>query len=304
MARLVSLKKLFKHFLALSFISALTLGLASCSTANVSREDFSMSGGAPAGFNEIYDEAYDSAESAAFSEEANFEVDADISSSIIKEGTLRLQVKDQEATIIEVNKTVTSLNGAIENRYIYRDREGNVANSEMQLKIPSKNFDEAFAQLSELGVVIEDQRSETDVSLQKTDLAARINALETSVERLMKLMETSENVSDLLEAETTLSQRQQELDSLKAQLSVLEDQISYSRIWLTVSVNEIVPGGPSSFFDGIVLGFKSLTTFVAKSLITVGVIVPWLLAAGVITLIVVLLVKALTRKSKKSRIEE
>ncbi|EUA89191.1 hypothetical protein I551_4359 [Mycobacterium ulcerans str. Harvey] len=112
------------------------------------------------------------------------------------------------------------------------------------MRIPADKLDGVLADAKNLGEVESMSIGHTDVTSQRVDLDARIEALQTSVNRLRELMGRAGSVADLLAAESSLTERQAELDSLRAQRTTLGDEISYATINVTLSSKPTVaPGG-------------------------------------------------------------
>lgn len=66
-------------------------------------------------------------------------------------------------------------------------------------------------------------------------ITSRITALETEESRLLELLAAAANMSDLLEIESRLTEVRTELEKVKSQLRIYENQVSYGTIYLTVS---------------------------------------------------------------------
>ena len=98
------------------------------------------------------------------------------------------------------------------------------------LRIPSANLDATLADLKRLGTVETATLNATDVTAQSKDIDGRITALQTSVDRLLALMAKATTTADLITIESTLSDRQGQLDSLRAQQKALADQVAMSTI--------------------------------------------------------------------------
>jgi len=155
------------------------------------------------------------------------------------------------------------------------------------VRVPADQLTGAIDELSTLGTVESSSITREDVTDQVVDLEARVDALETSVDRLTALMGTARSVSDLLAAETALSQRQAELESYRQQLESVEDRVAMSS--LTVSLAErhaTVSADPAGFADGLVNGWNGLVAAVNGLVIGLGFLLPWLAVAAVAALIV------------------
>ena len=154
------------------------------------------------------------------------------------------------------------------------------------MRIPADKLDGVLADAKKLGTVDSMSIGHNDVTSQRVDLDARIEALQTSVNRLLQLMGRAGNVADLLAAESSLTQRQAELDSLRAQRATLGDQISYATSNVSLSTKPTVtqPG----FLNALRQGWQSLLSAVHGVVMAVGFLIPWIPVLAVVALVVVL----------------
>jgi TolA-binding protein len=168
------------------------------------------------------------------------------------------------------------------------------------VRVPADSIDVVLTALGTLGSVDSLSRSQSDVTLQVTDLNARIASLQGSLDDLRALQGQATNVSDLITVESAISQRQAELDSLLAQQTYLTDQVDMSTIGVTVS--GVVGSTPTnqSFWDGLVAGWNSLAVAGAAILVAIGFALPWMLILAVVTGIVLVVVLRGVRKSQRA----
>ncbi|QIK62567.1 DUF4349 domain-containing protein [Leucobacter viscericola] len=219
--------------------------------------------------------------------------------SVIQNGDLTIVVADPTKSADRVTAVAEKLGGYVESQTISKASGSDPASASLSLRVPSAKVDEAFDALAEVGNVTSQNRSATDVTAQHVDLKARVAALEDSVTRLKELMSGAATTGELIEAETALSQRQQELDGLKAQLKALEDQVDEATIWVSLTTDSVIPGGPSNFWDGLLAGIASLGAAGAGALVVLGILLPWLVLGGIIALIVIAIVRS--RRRAKTR---
>ncbi|MBH0122849.1 DUF4349 domain-containing protein [Rhodococcus sp. CX] len=167
--------------------------------------------------------------------------------------------------------------------------------SVLTVRVPADRLEGTIDELRGLGEVTSLTTTRDDVTLQYTDLEARISALQASVDRLRALMESAANTADLIEAENALADRQAELDSLTAQQRYLSDQIDLSTLTVDISAEPRRPDDRDSFWDGVLAGWDNLRSAIGDSIVALGVALPWivffLLGAGIVYLIVRLLAR-------------
>ena len=157
------------------------------------------------------------------------------------------------------------------------------------VRIPADKLDRVLANAKKLGTVESMSINHTKVTAHRVDLDARIQALQTSVDRLLQLMGRAGNVADLLAAESSLTQRQAELDSLRAQRATLGDQISYATINVNLSAKPMV--AHRGFAGAVQRGWQSLLSAVHGVVVTVGFLIPWIPVLAVLALVGVLITR-------------
>ena len=131
-----------------------------------------------------------------------------------------------------------------------------------------------------------------------TDLDARIRALEVSIARLQELMGAATSTADLLEAERALTERQSDLDSLRAQRTYLGEQVALGTISLSLLSREAAPSPePGGFWGGVVRGWTALVTTLNTAIEVLGALVPWALFAALVAGLVLLVVRIRRRRT-------
>ncbi|WP_226533351.1 DUF4349 domain-containing protein [Microbacterium paraoxydans] len=167
----------------------------------------------------------------------------------------------------------------------------------ISIRVPSDDLTEVIAALDDTGDVLSSSTSKQDVTSISIDLQARIDSTRASVDRLTELMSQSASVSELIEAEVALTDRQAQLESYEQQLEALQDQVAMSSLQVQLTrENSPTTADPAGFADGLLAGWNGLVVSLNALVIAVGFILPWLALAGVVVLIV-----WLVRRSRKTR---
>lgn len=172
----------------------------------------------------------------------------------------------------------------------------------LTMRIPADELDAVIDELRELGTVNSVSMNASDVTQQRQDLDARIEALTASVDRLRELLATATSIADLIAIESELTTRQAELDSLTQQRDQLVDQVDLSTITLDLVTEEVAPeAAPDDFWSGLLAGWGALVAFAGWLGVAFGVMLPWLLSALVIAAIVVAIVAGASRTRRARR---
>lgn len=191
---------------------------------------------------------------------------------IVTTGSMRMTVRDPISAADKFAAATTEAGGRVEAR---TDQSGSTTPSvTLTLRIPSDKVDAVLARIDELGVVESKSINYDDVTSQRVDLDARIKALQTSVNRLLDLMNKATSTEDLLAAESSLTQRQAELDSLQAQRATLGDQISYATITVDLSSEPSV--SRVGFVGAVEQGWRALVSAASGLSHAIGFLLPWI----------------------------
>ncbi len=153
------------------------------------------------------------------------------------------------------------------------------ARTSVVLRVPAAKLDEAMRDLKALGTVEHVEITTEDVTAHRVDLDARIKALQTSVDRLLAIMRDARDPDALIKAEDALSERQGELDSLRAQRDALGDRIDYSTVdvaFVAHAVGGPAPKGYQGFVGQVERGWDILVSVVGNLVLAFGLLLPWL----------------------------
>ncbi|HEV7185825.1 MAG TPA: DUF4349 domain-containing protein, partial [Leifsonia sp.] len=177
--------------------------------------------------------------------------------------------------------------------------DGGKPSATLVLRIPANRLTTTLDTLKRLGTVDSIDLKADDVTAQAKDVDGRITALQASVDRLLELMSKATTTADLITIESTLSDRQAQLDSLKAQKAALDDQVSLSTITLELRAKGTVVAAPApTFWSGLTGGWDALVVTLNSLLVVLGVLLPWLIAVGVVGGAVWLIVRAVGRRRR------
>ncbi|KPG09657.1 DUF4349 domain-containing protein [Mycobacteroides immunogenum] len=205
---------------------------------------------------------------------------------IVKTGTMTIIVANPSEAADKAAQLTESANGRVESRSEDAGSRAGRAQTSIVLRIPAAKLDGVLRDLKELGKVKSADTKSDDVTSQRVDLDARIAALQTSVDRLLGIMRDSKDTDALIKAESELSKRQADLDSLRAQRNQLGEQIAYSSVTVTFLAEEVgLPLGPpkyQGFFGQVERGWDGLVAAADNVLLLFGLLLPWLGALAVL----------------------
>jgi hypothetical protein len=202
---------------------------------------------------------------------------------IVTTGTVSLTVADPITAADSATGAVERAGGRVDSSTERPATEGEKAGATLVLRIPAERLSATLSSIKGLGTVNSVSLKSDDVTTQSKDVDARVTALQTSVDRLLDLMSKATTTADLITIESTLSARQAELDSLKAQKAALDDQVSMSTITLELHAKGTVAApAPATFWSGLGTGWDALVATMSGLLVVLGVLLPWLVVLGVL----------------------
>ncbi len=202
---------------------------------------------------------------------------------------------------MNVDTTAQRSSGAIEDGVaddMYTSYEYMPYGAWVTVRVPSDELSAVIDELDDVGEVTASSISRQDVTDQTIDLQARIDAAQASVDRLTELMSQAGDLSDLIAAESALSERQATLESYQQQLEMIESRVAMSSLTVSLTQSfEPVEADPAGFGDGLAAGWNGLVATLNGIVIAIGFLLPWLGVAAVIGLIVWGIVRVVRRRS-------
>lgn len=225
----------------------------------------------------------------------------DTSRDLIVTGSVYMTVENPIDTADAVARIVQTAGGRIDARSERAPDEWHGGSAELTMRIPVDKLDAVVEQLRDFGTIDEYSSSGIDVTNEVQDLEARISTLRASTLRIEGLLADAKDITDIITLENELASRQAELESLEARQRGLDDQVSLSTIYLSLTTEPVVfvDDSPSTFLDGLESGWNALVDFFAAALVVLGVLLPWLAVLALITAAIVIPVKA----RKKARVK-
>jgi hypothetical protein len=214
---------------------------------------------------------------------------ADVQRDVVKTASMTITVSNTSEAADKAAVLVENADGRVDSRSEDAGSARGLARTSIVLRVPVAKLDEVVRELKTLGTVQNAETRSEDVTAQRVDLDARIKALQTSVDRLLAIMRDAKDPDALVKAEGALSQRQADLDSLRAQRDQLGERIDYSTVDVTFLAEQI--GGPApqqyeGFTGQIERGWDALVSVVGNLVLLFGLLLPWLgvlaVAAGIV----------------------
>lgn len=211
---------------------------------------------------------------------------------VITTGYVTVTVEEPLDAASDAIRITESVGGRVDGRNEYAPTDGDKGSATLTLRLPAETLTATLDKLKELGEVQEISLSSNDVTMATQDLDARITALSASVDRLLVLLTSATDTDTLITLETAISDRQAQLESLQSERRYYADQVSLSTVTLNlISVADAPVEEPDTFLSGLEAGWNAFVAFFAGLLVALGVLLPWLVFAGIITFVIIYFVK-------------
>jgi Domain of unknown function (DUF4349) len=221
---------------------------------------------------------------------------------IIKTGTLSLQVDAIDAALSSASQKIVVLGGYESGSN--RQGDGEQASASVTYRIPAAKWEDALAALRGLATkVLTEQTQSQDVTGQVVDISARITNLQATEQALQAIMQKAEKISDVLAVQQQLTDVRGQIEELTGQRTHLQGQAAYSTLTVAFSLKPeqaVVQTSkgfdPGSEVDRASASLVNVLQAVATAGIWFGIVwLPILLAIGIVTAVVIFILRRATR---------
>ncbi len=154
---------------------------------------------------------------------------------LIKKAELSVVVKSIDISTKSVSNIVEKQQGDILGFQNQKPPDSSIRQTAiMQIRVPQERLETTLDSLAKLGNVENRGLTAEDVTTQLVDSEARLRNLRKSEEMVLKIMDKSGSVGDVLKAAKELSNIRESIEQIDAQLKSLRNQVAYSTISLTL----------------------------------------------------------------------
>jgi uncharacterized coiled-coil protein SlyX len=221
--------------------------------------------------------------------------------SVIVTGTMTVTADDPLAASTEAVRLVEAAGGRVDDRTEYAPSGGDAGSASLTLRIPADKLQQVLDDLAELGRADEISTSSSDVTVLVADLDSRIATQRGIIDRLNTMFGQAATIDDLITLETSIAEHQAILEDLEAQQRSVDDQVALSTLSLYLRSEAEAPATqPMDFLSGLQAGWGAFVGFFSGLLVALGVLLPWLIAAALISAATVLIVRW-NRRRKAAR---
>ncbi|WP_373534017.1 DUF4349 domain-containing protein [Microcoleus sp.] len=154
---------------------------------------------------------------------------------LIKKAELSVVVKSIDTSTKSVTEIVKKQQGDILGFQNQKPPDSSIRQTAtLEIRVPQAKLETTLDALAKLGSVQNRGLTAEDVTTQLVDNDARLRNLRKSEEVVLKIMERSGSVGDVLKAAQELSNIRESIERIDAELKSLRNQVAYSTISLTL----------------------------------------------------------------------
>lgn len=229
---------------------------------------------------------------------------AESSRKIVYNASLRMETTSYDTTRTALMDAVAAAGGYLESTDQGGSADSGSRYTYYTARIPAENYRSFLTSAGEAGNVTSLNESAQDVTAEYVDVEARLKALNDQRDRLNALADKAETTADLLEIENQLSDVQYQLESYIGQMRLLENQVSYSTVDISLrEVRTLTPNATTfgeKFIEAITGGWRGFTEGAENLFLAVVYLWPVVL----IVLLVLLAVRPAFKRFKARRAEK
>ena len=307
-----------KKFFSILLAGLLFLNLAGCGASAVAKDEMTNSSSSPMYAGDYMEEGYyDTATEESIEVEME-EIETETSAmaemdgtepempkdgrKIIRNTTMTVETRTFDDSIVVLKRAVSAVSGYIE--YSSQNSGGYTRSAEYTCRIPAESYHPFLESVSGAGSVVHTEERTEDATARYVDMESRLRSLRTQEERLLKLMEESGSLEELLAVQDKLMEVQYQLDSYTGQMKALTDRIDYATVNVCLEEVEVYTPIEPSFGEKIADTFREMLRDVKNGLeelvlVIIYLIPLWIVAAAAAGITVLLVKRHKRKKAKK-----
>lgn len=204
---------------------------------------------------------------------------------VIRTATLSVEVKSVTKALAEARSVAVDAGGVIEDETTERV-DDSYTTSHVVLRVPEAEYDSVLTELAGTGKLLSRTANAKDVTEQVVDVNSRIATQRASVNRVRKLMDQAQDITDVVALESQLNTRQAELESLLAKQASLADRTTMATVTLDLSEwakeeKADEDDGPG-FLDALGGGWDAFVSVLRWIVVVLAAILPFVVALAVL----------------------
>ena len=241
---------------------------------------------------------------------------SDYAAKIIYSANISAETTQFDEAVARIEAMVASYQGFVESSNVYGNTRYNDdgtttvvdRHASYALRIPADKFEQFMSETSSIGNVLSSNRYAENVTSTYTDYEARLSSLRTQEERLLAMLEKTEDVESLVALEERLADVRYETESIERNLRNMDMQIRYSTV--SIDLDEVEIYTPTvtvqrtfgeKFADAFSDGWRSFGRSFQRFILNLTEALPSLILLAVIIIVVVVIVRRCVKKSRAKK---
>jgi len=218
---------------------------------------------------------------------------------VIKTGSLSLVVDDVAKTAREIVAYAESINGWVVSSSIAENNEVPVGG--VTIRIPASDFDSAIKHIAALAKKVDREEIQgQDVTEEYVDLQSRLRNLSVTEAQLLKIMNRSGKIPEVLEAMRELTRVREESERLKGRMEYLEKSARFSTISVNLALScDLLPIPPAEKWQPKYVAKRAWRSLQA-TLRLLSYLTIWLAVYAIIWVPFLLIIVWIFRRKKKN----
>lgn len=162
---------------------------------------------------------------------------------IITNAYMRIDTETYDETLDNIITYAKSVGGYVQSSntnlqyYNRNNKEDNLKAGSIVIRVPKNTFQSTYDKILDLGIVVDQNISTSDITLQYRDTFDRAENLKVQEKRLREIMVGADKVSDVIEIERELTRVRGDIDNLTGRINRWDDLVSLATI--SVDLQEV-----------------------------------------------------------------
>ncbi len=225
---------------------------------------------------------------------------------LIRNASMDLETKEYDSFIESLQKLLATSGAYVQNGETTGSADRGTRWAYYTIRVPESRYDAFLSTVSDMANVLRRNEDVQDVTMDYTDMEARVRALETERDTLLAIMEKCTELDDVITVQNRITDVQYELDSITSRLNRYDDLIAYCTVRLSISEveKETIPPAEKTLgqriadalaysCEDIVDDAQNFTVWFVSSLPYFGI---WLVAAAVLLTLALVIGKRSRKK--------
>ena len=213
------------------------------------------------------------------------------SQKLIKKASVRLETKNADELIKNINSQISSLKGYTSS--LNQSKYDGYLTVDTNVCVPAEKLEEFIDFLEKTGTITSKRIETLDVTDNYTNTESQIKALETEEKALLGILAKCETVQDTMSVQ----------ESLRAQKKNYDQRIAYSEILISISEVERVKKTPTGFGSQVRENFFDSIYNIGQFFRSLGIFIlgesPYIVLIAAVAALVILIVKKKRKKNKQ-----